>query len=123
MGVGRPEDLLEAVSRGIDLFDCVMPTRNGRNAMAFTSVGKVRLRNEQYKRDESPLDAECECPEGAVACRVTVGSNDHGTGTNVSVFRKDLVADPALVSPNVVELADPLPGNELSDLLLVRRGF
>lgn len=62
MGVGRPEDLLEAVSRGIDLFDCVMPTRNGRNAMAFTSTGKVRLRNEQYKRDESPLDPECECP-------------------------------------------------------------
>lgn len=62
MGVGRPEDLLEAVSRGIDLFDCVMPTRNGRNAMAFTSNGKVRLRNEQYKRDESPLDPECECP-------------------------------------------------------------
>lgn len=62
MGVGRPEDLLEAVSRGVDLFDCVMPTRNGRNAMAFTSVGKVRLKNEQYKRDESPLDPECECP-------------------------------------------------------------
>lgn len=62
MGVGRPEDLLEAVSRGIDLFDCVMPTRNGRNAMAFTSNGKVRLRNEQYKRDESPLDPECSCP-------------------------------------------------------------
>lgn len=62
MGVGRPEDLLEAVCRGIDLFDCVMPTRNGRNALAFTSQGKVRLRNEAHKRDESPLDPECECP-------------------------------------------------------------
>lgn len=64
MGVGRPEDILEAVCRGIDLFDCVMPTRNGRNAMAFTSDGPVRLRNAVHKTDESPLDAECDC----VAC-------------------------------------------------------
>ena len=62
MGVGRPEDLLEAVCRGIDLFDCVMPTRNGRNALAFTSQGKVRLRNQKHKRDDSPLDPECSCP-------------------------------------------------------------
>lgn len=62
MGVGRPEDLLEAVCRGIDLFDCVMPTRNGRNALAFTSQGRVRLRNEVHKRDGSPLDPDCECP-------------------------------------------------------------
>ena len=62
MGVGRPEDLLEAVCRGIDLFDCVMPTRNGRNALAFTSRGKVRLRNKKHKRDDSPLDPDCECP-------------------------------------------------------------
>ena len=51
MGVGRPEDLLEAIARGIDLFDCVMPTRNGRNAMAFTDAGPMRLRNLQYERD------------------------------------------------------------------------
>jgi queuine tRNA-ribosyltransferase len=62
MGVGRPEDLLECVCRGIDLFDCVMPTRNGRNALAFTSRGRVRLRNEKHKRDESPLDPDCSCP-------------------------------------------------------------
>ena len=62
MGVGRPEDLLEAVVRGIDLFDCVMPTRNGRNALAFTSHGKVRLRNSKYKLDDGPLDANCACP-------------------------------------------------------------
>jgi queuine tRNA-ribosyltransferase len=61
MGVGRPEDIVEAVTRGIDMFDCVMPTRNGRNAMAFTSTGPVRLRNAVHQRDESPLDAECEC--------------------------------------------------------------
>ena len=62
MGVGRPVDLLEAVCRGIDLFDCVMPTRNGRNAMAFTSSGPLRLRNLKHERDPRPLDAECPCP-------------------------------------------------------------
>lgn len=62
MGVGTPTDLLEAVCRGVDLFDCVMPTRNGRNALAFTSEGKLRLRNEQFKLDETPLDPHCECP-------------------------------------------------------------
>ncbi|MFP6765642.1 MAG: tRNA guanosine(34) transglycosylase Tgt [Planctomycetaceae bacterium] len=62
MGVGRPEDLLECVCRGIDLFDCVMPTRNGRNALAFTSLGRVRLRNRKHQRDASPLDPDCDCP-------------------------------------------------------------
>ena len=65
MGVGRPVDLLEAIDRGIDLFDCVMPTRNGRNAMAFTDRGPMRLRNAQYERDSSPLEDGCPC----VACR------------------------------------------------------
>jgi queuine tRNA-ribosyltransferase len=65
MGVGRPEDLLEAVARGIDLFDCVMPTRNGRNAMAFTDAGPIRLRNLQYERDIRPLQDGCSC----LACR------------------------------------------------------
>jgi queuine tRNA-ribosyltransferase len=62
MGVGTPIDLIECVLRGVDLFDCVMPTRNGRNALAFTSQGRVRLRNEKHKRDDSPIDPECECP-------------------------------------------------------------
>ena len=61
MGVGRPIDLIESVLRGIDLFDCVMPTRNGRNATAFTFSGRVRMRNLQYQRDQSPLDPACEC--------------------------------------------------------------
>lgn len=61
MGVGTPADIVEAVCRGIDLFDCVMPTRNGRNAMAFTSRGPVRMRNRVHQRDESPLDPDCEC--------------------------------------------------------------
>jgi len=65
MGVGTPVDLVEAVLRGIDLFDCVLPTRNGRNAMAFTGNGPLRLRNLKYQRDPAPLEADCDCP----ACR------------------------------------------------------
>ncbi|GAB6186038.1 tRNA guanosine(34) transglycosylase Tgt [Thermopirellula anaerolimosa] len=65
MGVGRPTDLLEGVRRGIDLFDCVMPTRNGRNAMAFTHYGPIRIRNQCYERDSRPLEDGCACP----ACR------------------------------------------------------
>jgi queuine tRNA-ribosyltransferase len=65
MGVGRPEDLLESINRGIDLFDCVMPTRNGRNAMAFTDEGCLRLRNAKFERDDRPLESGCPC----VACR------------------------------------------------------
>jgi len=61
MGVGRPIDILRAVARGIDMFDCVMPTRNGRNSFAFTSQGVVRLRNEEHKRSRQPLDPACEC--------------------------------------------------------------
>jgi len=61
MGVGTPEDLLEGVARGIDMFDCVMPTRNARNACAFTSEGKVTLRNARYARDAGPLDPTCNC--------------------------------------------------------------
>lgn len=62
MGVGKPIDLVEGVLRGIDLFDCVMPTRNGRNAMAFTSNGPVRIRNACHERDPQPLDPDCQCP-------------------------------------------------------------
>jgi queuine tRNA-ribosyltransferase len=73
MGVGRPEDLLEAIHRGIDLFDCVMPTRNGRNAMAFTDSGTLRLRNAQYERDDRPLQEGCPC----AACRRSRGYIRH----------------------------------------------
>ncbi len=62
MGVGRPIDLVEAATRGIDLFDCVMPTRNGRNAMAFTSLGPIRIKNLKYQKDTRPLDERCPCP-------------------------------------------------------------
>ena len=62
MGVGRPVDLLEGILRGIDLFDCVMPTRNGRNATAFTSSGLLKLRNLKHRTDPTPVDPECDCP-------------------------------------------------------------
>jgi len=61
MGVGTPEDLLEGVERGIDMFDCVMPTRNARNGTFFTSFGKVVIKNAQYERDPQPIDPECDC--------------------------------------------------------------
>jgi len=62
MGIGMPEDLWECVERGVDMFDCVMPTRNGRNGQAFTSRGKVNIKNAEYLRDFGPLDPECGCP-------------------------------------------------------------
>jgi len=61
MGVGRPENLLEAVERGVDMFDCVMPTRNGRNAYLFTSKGILSMRNAKYKDDFSEIDKQCDC--------------------------------------------------------------
>jgi queuine tRNA-ribosyltransferase len=73
MGVGRPQDILEAIRRGIDLFDCVLPTRNGRNAMAFTDSGTIRLRNQQYAVDPRPLEEGCPCP----ACRHSRGYLRH----------------------------------------------
>ena len=61
MGVGTPEDLVEAVCRGIDMFDCVMPTRNARNGHLFTRFGDLKIRNARHKIDESPLDSTCTC--------------------------------------------------------------
>ncbi len=61
MGVGTPEDLVEAVSRGVDMFDCVMPTRNGRTGGVFTSHGKLNIRNAKFTADSEPLDDECAC--------------------------------------------------------------
>ena len=61
MGVGRPEDIVEAVRRGIDLFDCVMPTRNARNGHLFTRHGVMKIRNARYARDTAPIDPDCTC--------------------------------------------------------------
>jgi queuine tRNA-ribosyltransferase len=87
MGVGRPIDLLEAIGRGIDLFDCVLPTRNGRNALAFTDSGPVRLRNQQHAHDREPLDAACPC----MACR-------HSRGYLRHLFQAGEMLGPMLVS-------------------------
>ena len=62
MGVGTPLDLVEAVARGVDMFDCVLPTRSGRNGQAFTSTGKLNLRNARFADEDRPLDDECSCP-------------------------------------------------------------
>jgi queuine tRNA-ribosyltransferase len=61
MGVGTPEDLVECVARGVDMFDCVLPTRNGRTGQAFTSRGKLNVKNAQWTRDTRPLDESCAC--------------------------------------------------------------
>ncbi len=65
MGVGTPEDLVEGVAQGVDMFDCVMPTRNARNGHLFTRFGDLKIRNARHKRDERPLDVTCSC----YACR------------------------------------------------------
>jgi queuine tRNA-ribosyltransferase len=87
MGVGRPEDLVESIGRGIDMFDCVMPTRNGRNALAFTDRGPVRLRNAAHQLDRSPLDPECPCP----ACQ-------HSRGYLRHLFQSGEMLGPVLTS-------------------------
>ncbi|MGD9634761.1 MAG: tRNA guanosine(34) transglycosylase Tgt [Pirellulales bacterium] len=87
MGVGRPIDLLEAIRRGVDLFDCVMPTRNGRNALAFTDRGPVRLRNQQHALDREPLEAGCPC----LACR-------HSRGYLRHLFQANEMLGPILLS-------------------------
>lgn len=73
MGVGRPIDLLEGIARGIDMFDCVIPTRNGRNAMAFTEAGPLRMRNACHERDARPIDPTCPC----IACTFSRGYIRH----------------------------------------------
>ena len=62
MGVGRPEDIIEAVRRGVDMFDCVMPTRNARNGFYFTRRGTLKIRNARFREDTRPIDPECACP-------------------------------------------------------------
>src|SRR3546814_11583135 len=65
MGVGKPDDIVGAVLRGVDMFDCVIPTRSGRTAQAWTRTGSLNIRNARHAEDAGPLDPECTCP----ACR------------------------------------------------------
>ena len=62
MGVGKPDDLVGAVARGVDMFDCVLPSRSGRNGQAFTHTGPLNIRNARFVEDDTPLDAQCDCP-------------------------------------------------------------
>ncbi|MGL6252569.1 MAG: tRNA guanosine(34) transglycosylase Tgt, partial [Billgrantia desiderata] len=61
MGVGKPEDLVEGVRRGVDMFDCVMPTRNARNGHLFTAAGTIKIRNAKHRHDTRPLEDDCDC--------------------------------------------------------------
>jgi len=72
MGVGKPDDIVEAVRRGIDMFDCVLPTRSGRTGQAFTADGPINIRNARFAEDEAPLDADCPCPTCSTYSRAYV---------------------------------------------------
>ena len=80
MGVGTPEDLVEGVAQGVDLFDCVMPTRNARNGHLFTRFGDLKLRNARHKTDAGPVDPSCRC----YTCAGRPGPDGHGTVGGVS---------------------------------------
>jgi queuine tRNA-ribosyltransferase len=88
MGVGQPSDLLDAIAAGIDMFDCVLPTRNGRNAGAFTDDGPLRLRNARHKRDPAPLESGCQC---YTCCRFSRAYLHH-------LFLADEMLGPVLLS-------------------------
>ena len=72
MGVGKPDDIVGAVERGIDMFDCVMPTRSGRTGQAFTRNGPINLRNAKFGEDQAPLDPTCGCPVCATWSRAYI---------------------------------------------------
>ena len=88
MGVGRPEDVVGAVARGIDMFDCVMPTRSGRTGQAFTRRGALNIRNARHADDPRPLDADCRCP----ACR------SHSRAYLHHLFKADEMLGPMLLT-------------------------
>ncbi len=88
MGFGQPEDMWDGVERGVDMFDCVLPTRNGRNGQAFTSQGRLNIPNAQFKEDFRPIDPSCGCP----ACR------NHTRGYLCHLFRAGELLAPRLVT-------------------------
>jgi queuine tRNA-ribosyltransferase len=88
MGVGKPADLVAAVRRGIDMFDCVLPTRSGRTAQAFTRRGALNMRNARHRSDPRPIDPDCACP----AC------TDHSRAYLHHLFRCDEMLGPVLLS-------------------------
>jgi queuine tRNA-ribosyltransferase len=88
MGVGTPSDIVGAVQRGIDMFDCVMPTRSGRTGKGFTRRGEINIRNARHARDPRPIDAECRCP----AC------TDHSRAYLHHLFKAEEMLGPILLT-------------------------
>ena len=93
MGVGSPDDLIEGVIRGVDMFDCVLPTRIARNGTAMTSQGKVVVRNAAYAKDFTPLDPECDCyccknyTKGYIRHLISVGESLGGSLLSIHNIR------------------------------------
>jgi queuine tRNA-ribosyltransferase len=101
MGVGKPDDIIGAVSRGIDMFDCVLPTRSGRNGQAFTRAGTLNLRNARHADDPAPLDTGCRCP----ACRKFSRAYLHHV-----VKANEIIASMLLTSHNLTYYQDLMSG-------------
>jgi queuine tRNA-ribosyltransferase len=101
MGVGKPDDIVGAVLRGIDMFDCVLPTRSGRNGQAFTREGPLNLRNARFADDSAPLDAGCRCP----ACRTYSRAYLHHV-----VKAKEIIASMLLTWHNLAFYQDLMAG-------------
>lgn len=89
MGVGTPEDLVEGVSQGVDMFDCVMPTRNARNGWIFTRYGDLKIRNARYRDDLQPIDESCHCP----VCRPTAHGDDRPAFTRSYLYHLQKVQE------------------------------
>jgi queuine tRNA-ribosyltransferase len=89
MGVGTPEDLVEGVSQGVDMFDCVMPTRNARNGWIFTRYGDLKIRNARYRDDLQPIDETCHCP----VCRPTAHGDDRPAFTRSYLYHLQKVQE------------------------------
>ena len=101
MGVGKPDDIVGAVLRGIDMFDCVLPTRSGRNGQAFTREGPLNLRNARFAEDPAPLDSDCRCP----ACRTFSRAYLHHV-----VKAKEIIASMLLTWHNLAFYQDLMAG-------------
>jgi len=106
MGVGTPDDLIKSVYRGIDMFDCVMPTRAGRNGLAFTRSGKINIRNAKNATDEAPLDEHCHCP----ACK-----NYSRAFLHHAVKAKEIIASMLMTWHNIQFYQDLM--NKLRELI------
>lgn len=101
MGVGYPRDIVESVARGIDMFDCTLPTRNGRNANAWTTTGQIRLKNAKFAKDDRPVDESCDC----VCCR------GFSRGAIRHFFQADEMLGPILLSLHNIRFYQRLTGD------------